>query len=180
MSAFPVNPMMPLGLTANSLAVASSITDDLFRVSNSPLVYIMARIPRGYFSAAGTWARITGGVTFSTTGTPTLTFRLKELAVPTTLFDGGAISGGTGVTNRPASFDYLLTCRTPGSGGSLHITPVQHRVDSRFSTQAAGAVSLDLTRELQIGLSLQWSASSASNTAIVTDWAATLRGQRVA
>jgi len=144
--------------TADSSAVANTTSETLFDVVHT--------VPTADINEIGRTYLIFASGRMSSTGTPTLTFRLKGgVSSADTLWDSGALVSGAGITDRPWQFLWIVTTRATGATGQLHSAPVQARADARFSSTAKNNATLDLTFPCEFGVSLQWSAASASNTA---------------
>lgn len=142
--------------TANSSAIASTASETEFDIVATSL--------SGINNVGSTHLVFATGF-LSTTGSPTLTIRLKgDATKSTTLWDSGAQTMGAGVTNRPWMCVWIITTRATGGSGSLHTTSVYNRFDSRPSNQAATDNTVDLTLGTQLAITAQWSASSPSNT----------------
>jgi hypothetical protein len=99
--------------TADGTAIANSITETLVWTPAPTLDanYLQdARILRGFFSGK-----------YSTTGAPTLRFRLRfgTATGGVVLVDTGAMTAGSAVTNAQWSLDVWLTVRSNGSAGTI-------------------------------------------------------------
>lgn len=141
--------------TANSTAIDNTTSETEFNLTTS--------LPN-VNTAARTYLVIATGF-LSTTGTPTLTIRLKgDATKTTTLWDSGAQTMGSSVSNRPWMCVWVITTRATGGSGSLHTSVVYNRFDARSSNQAATDNTVDLGLGSALAITAQWSAASSSNT----------------
>lgn len=142
---------------ADSSAVASTTSETLFDVTHTVSSDDINEVGQTFLVFAQGRA--------STSGTPTLTIRLKgDFSSSTTLYDSGALTMGASVTDRPWMFLWVVTVRASGGSGQLHSSPIVNRIDTRSSNNAKASAVVDLSFGCQFGVSAQWSASSASNT----------------
>lgn len=110
----------------------------------------------------------------STTLSPTMQFRIRYGTTSGVLvLDFGAVSAGTGVTNRSWKVMFTGTVRTIGASGTLAGSAILF-INNGATELVTGAavtmstnstVTIDTTTTTSLNLTLQWSASSASNTA---------------
>ena len=119
----------------------------------------------------------------STTGTPTLTFRLRWGGVSgTVLAASGAMTAGSAVTNAIWKIELWLQTRINGASGSLFVMGEAGLAEDAASTvgsatnarasdfmgsagvAAPAAVTVDLTADAALSLSAQWGTANASNT----------------
>lgn len=143
--------------TANSSAIASTAAETLFDVTHT--------VTAGDINELGQTFLVFAQGRASTSGTPTLTIKLKgDFSSSTTLYDSGAQTMGAGVTDRPWMFLWVVTVRASGGSGQIHSSPIVNRIDARNSNNAKASAVVDLSLGCQFGISAQWSASSASNT----------------
>lgn len=143
--------------TADSSAIASTAAETLFDVTHT--------VTAGDINEVGQTFLVFAQGRASTSGTPTLTIKLKgDFSSSTTLYDSGAQTMGAGVTDRPWMFLWVVTVRTAGGSGRIHSSPIVNRIDARNSNNAKASAVVDLSLGCQFGVSAQWSASSASNT----------------
>lgn len=124
-------------------------------------------LPAAFYDVAGKSARFSASGRYSTTGTPTLQFRLKHGS--TVLGNSGAITTASGVTDREWTFDGLLTCRTTGSSGTVILQGVLFINTSttaveRWEMVNVAAVTINTTVTQAVDLTIQWGTASASNT----------------
>jgi hypothetical protein len=120
---------------------------------------------------------------YSTTGTPTLTFRLRWGGVAgVVLCASAAITTPSGVTNAMWEADILLTVRSNGITGTMMVngkvivfaavapTVASATGGAAVTPMTAGGVTVpavavtDLTIDKTLSFTAQWSAASSSNT----------------
>lgn len=140
--------------TADSAAIASTASEANFSL-NAVL------LPN--FLTTGRVLRVTVSGKYSDTGTPTLQLKLKMGSV--TLLDLGAVTLGSGVSNKQFQATFLLVVRTTGVSGTVQASLVNARLDDDLLQAIANVATVDTTIAETLQLSAQWSASSASNTA---------------
>jgi len=128
------------------------------------------RIIEAGLARAGTMFRLRFYLLFSTTGTPTIQFRLKLGS--TTVCDSTAFNAPTGVASGLAYLDVFIFVNAIGSSGLVRgqmegrihsglggaVTPV-------FFSGPAGEPTIDFTINETIDLTVQWGTASASNSA---------------
>lgn len=160
--------------TSDGTAIANSTTETI--------IFPNITIP-GNFLQDGRSLRLLLFGKHSTTGTPTLTFRLRWGGVSgTVIVASGAITCGSAVTNAPFELNLILTTRSNGSTGTVmcngtavvwgDAAPTVGSATNApgVSPMTAGgasapaAVTLDLTADTALSVTAQWSAASASNT----------------
>jgi hypothetical protein len=160
--------------TADGTAVANTTTETI--------VMPNITIPASYMQDGRT-LRVTAYGRHSTTGTPTLTFRLRWGGVAgTVMAASGAITCGSTVTAAIWRLEAILQVRSNGSSGTVltigQVTLAEdaaNTVGSATNASAVGmmgsagvatpaAVTLDLTADTALALTATWSAASASNT----------------
>lgn len=139
--------------SADSTAIASTNSETNFSLSYA--------IPAGLLNAAGAAIRVRASGRLSSTGTPTLTLRIKAGSV--TLFDLGAQSVGA-VSNQPWHIDAVVVCRATGASGTLFTVAQEQRVGGRTGTTIGTSATVDLTAAQTLQISAQWSVNNASNT----------------
>ena len=153
-----------LANTADSAAIASTTDETNFSLnaSLSTTQYYPGRIFK--LSASGV---------YSTTGTPTLTFRVRIGSTSMVLFT--AKTGTNNASNQSWRIEATLICRTTGATGTVMA------LGTLFINTAAGvdtvetvvnnaATTVDTTVVQSLQVSLDWSANSASNTATMKDF----------
>lgn len=152
--------------TSDATAVASTASETI-AVPN-------VTIPANYMQDGRT-IRITAFGELSTTATPTIQFFLRWGGVAGTLI---AKSDAITTTNNSSKLNWMFQCyvttRTNGSTGALYgmgeagvqlttSTDTKNIIGAGGSNTPAPAV-VDLTVDTALAFSVQWSASSASNT----------------
>ena len=160
--------------TADGAAIVNSTTEII--------IFPNVTIPANYM-ADGRAVEVTAAGRLSTTGTPTIRFRLRWGGVAgTVLWDSGPITCGSGVTAALWHLMIRMQTRSNGSTGTLFCTgpaiigaALAPTVGSATGAAAVGvfgsagddtpaAVAADLTADTALSLTAQWSAASASNT----------------
>jgi hypothetical protein len=161
--------------TADGTAVANTTTETVL----FPNVVIPAS-----FMQDGRVLKLIASGKYSTTGTPTMVFRVRWGGVSGTVL--GATAAATtpsGVTNAVWTITCLIQTRLNGSSGKLVLiggatvhaavagTVASATGNALDTPMTAGGVTapaettVDLTVDTALALSLTWSAASASNTA---------------
>lgn len=159
---------------ADGTAVANTTTETI--------LFPNVTLPANYMQD-GRALRLQAYGRHSTTGTPTLTFRLRWGGVAgTVLAASGAITAGSAVTAAMWRLEALLQTRANGSSGTLFTVgevelaeDAANTVGSATNATAVGlmgsagvatpaAVTVDLTADTALSLTVTWSAASASNT----------------
>lgn len=160
--------------TADGTAIANTTTETI--------IFPNTTFPGNYMQD-GRLLMITAYGRHSTTGTPTLTFRLRWGGVSgTVLCASGAITCGSGVTAAMWRLEAMLQVRSNGATGTLFVTGMVIVGEDAAptvgsATNAPGismmgsagvatpaAVTVDLTADTALAISATWSAASASNT----------------
>lgn len=160
--------------TADGTAIANSTTETI--------VFPNITVPANYL-ADGRLLKLTAGGRLSTTGTPTVRFRLRWGGVSgTVVWDSGTITCGSGVTAALWWNEVLIQTRANGSTGTVFCmgpttvgAALAPTVGSATGAAALGvfgsagddtpaAVTVDLTADTALSLTATWSAASASNT----------------
>ncbi|WP_263170696.1 right-handed parallel beta-helix repeat-containing protein [Streptomyces sp. SCSIO ZS0520] len=122
-------------------------------------------------AAAGVLYRFAAQGTASTTGTPTLTIRVRLGGVGGAVVAAfTAITTGSAITNRGWRIDGTLHSLTIGSSATWSggAALAHHLAATSGATQSEltdAAVTRDSTADQQLVVTAQWSAASASNTA---------------
>lgn len=153
---FPM--MCILTNTADSSAIASSASENNFSV-NRVIVPPMWK--------AGGILRVRIGGVYSTTGTPTLTLRLKLGSTNILVF--GAKAGINNASNQSWLVLADIICRTLGSSGtvmaqgSVFFNDAANR-DTLETVVNSSTTTISTLANQTLQLSAQWSASSSSNT----------------
>src|SRR3990167_7194079 len=146
------------GNTADSSAVDDTNTEENFTTN--------VTIPSTFFRVGSLVKIIASGV-YSTTGTPTLLFRVKFGSTNLVVFT--AQTGVNNASNLAWNLEAHLVVRSLGSSGTLmafgtlRITTAsgQDRVETIVNTSAT---TVDMTAVQTAQVSLQWSAADTSNT----------------
>lgn len=160
--------------TADGTAIANSTTETI--------IFPNITIPANYMQD-GRMLRVRAFGRHGTTGTPTLTFRLRWGGVSgTVLAASGAVTCGSAVTAAMWGIELYVQTRSNGSTGTLFVVGEVTVGEDAASTvgsatNAAGhdflgsagvatpaAVTVDLTADTALSLTATWSAASASNT----------------
>lgn len=165
-----------------SLSWATSDGTAIANTTTETIIFPNVTIPANYLQD-GRVLRVVAYGRHSTTGTPTLTFRLRYGGVAgTVLAASGAITTGSAVTAAMWRLEAIIQTRSNGSSGTLFTTGVVRVGEDASSTVGsatnAGAVdlmgsagvatpstaSVDLTADTALSITATWSAASASNT----------------
>jgi hypothetical protein len=165
-----------LGLvTVDGTAIANTTAETI--------IFPNITIPATYLRAERAMRMIARG-RLSTTGTPTIRFRLRWGGVAgTVLWDSGTITCGSSVTAALWSIPALdIVCRASGATGTLFAmgetvigSALAPTVGSATGAAAVGvfgsagddtpaAVTVDLSADTALSLTATWSAQSVSNT----------------
>ena len=159
---------------ADGTAIANTVTETIIFPNQTIFANYMAD---GRVLALEAYGR------YSTTGTPTLRFRLRWNGVAgTVLTDSGTITSGSGVTSAMWKVQILIVTRANGASGSLFVTGEATLYSATAPTvgSATGApaiapmgsagitvpaaVTVDLTVDTPLSLTATWGTASASNT----------------
>jgi hypothetical protein len=160
--------------TADGTAIANTTTETII----FPNVIIPANM-----MSDGRILRLTALGRHSTTGTPTLTFRVRWGGVSgTVLCASGAMVTGSAVTAAIWRMELLIQTRTNGATGTLFAGGVAEIGEDATSTVGSAtnagardfmgsagvatpaAVTVDLTADTALSVTAQWGTASASNT----------------
>lgn len=160
--------------TADGTAIANSTTETI--------IFPNVTLPANYM-ADGRVMRLTAYGRHSTTGTPTLTFRLRWGGVAgTTIAASGAMVTGSAVSAAMWKVELIIQTRSNGASGTLFVVGNARLGEDATSTVGSAtnagaedlmgsagvatpaAVTVDLTADTALSLTAQWSAQSASNT----------------
>lgn len=158
----------PRGLSTNGLTVANTTT-------SSPIFPTIV-FPANYFKS-GRLIHLRARAEYgTTTGSPTLTFRLQNTVGTTvTLVTSAAYGlGASANSNNKLEFDIQVQCRTEGTSGTLlasgdvAIGSATASISSTIYLPAVGTAAATATVDTTIaqtwGLEAAWSAANASNT----------------
>lgn len=154
------------GITSNSSAIASSNAEVVFSGGYT--------IPANTLLAGNQIKAEWGGI-FSTTGTPTANFRIRYGPASTgvLVLDFGTVATNNNAANRSWKVMFTGTVRTAGATGTLAGSGVlilnngasELVTGSVVTLSTNSTVTIDTTAATVFNCSLQWSASSSSNTA---------------
>lgn len=149
--------------TAVSAAVVSTTTETNFDKTFS----IPANAPT---VGKKLWVRAYG--LHSTSGAPTLTLRFKLGS--TVIVTSGAITTGSGASNRLWSVDLMLTFISVGATGTVEAQGFAMLATSATAVTIAdmentAVITVDTTAALTAQVSAQWSIASSSNTTTLRD-----------
>ena len=162
--------------TADGTAIANSTTETI--------IFPDVTIPGNYMADGRVLELVAQGKFSTTTGPPTLRFRLRwGGAAGTTLADSGTVTTVASVTNAIWMLRLFVQTRSNGSAGSLFVmgdvnlygavaptvgtatgAPGTAAMGSAGITAPAAVGSLNLTADTALSLTALWSAASASNT----------------
>ena len=155
---------------ANATQDGTPVADTTTETSIFPAL----TVPANYLQDGRTF-RIFAFGKLSTTGTPTIIFAIRLGGEAGTLLaTTEAITNGSGVANVNWSVDAILQVRANGSSGSVLVMG-EAKVHTAAGTvvvnvfgvsgfDAPAAVTVNLTQDLTLVLTADWSAASASNT----------------
>ena len=160
--------------TADGTAIANSTTETI--------IFPNVTIPANYMQD-GRILRLRAYGRYSSTTTPTLTFRIRWGGVSgTVLAASGALTVGSTVTAGMWSLEAVLQTRSNGSTGTIFTVGTVEVGDDAASTVGSAtnihgadfmgsagvatpaAVTVDLTADTALSITATWSAASASNT----------------
>lgn len=161
--------------TADGATIANSNTETI--------IFPNVTIPGNYMSDGRGLELIAQGKFSTTTGPPTLRFRLRWGGVGgTVLADSGTITTIASVTNAIWEIRLMIETRANGSSGSLSamgwvelfgaVAPTVGSATGASARAAMGSAGItapasvtgDLTADTALALTALWSAASASNT----------------
>lgn len=153
-------------VTADGTPVANTVSETI--------IFPDITIPANYM-ADGRVLRLTARGKLSTTGTPTLIFRLRWGGVAGTLLAlSETLTMGSGVTDVNWEIELDIQTRVNGATGSLLVMGrlIVHTASGTVLTNIMGVsgfdapapVTVDLTADTALSLSAQWGTASASNT----------------
>ena len=153
-----------LANTADSSAIHTTASETNFSLTQtvSTTQYYPGRIFK--VSASGV---------YSTTGTPTLLFKVKIGS--TTIVTFTARTGINNASNQSWRVEATIVCRTTGSSGTVmgygtvYINTATG-VDTVETVVNNAATTVNTTTAQALQVSLTWSASSSSNTATMTNF----------
>lgn len=130
-------------------------------------------LPANFYDVAGKSLKLHASGKYSTTGTPTLQFKLKHGSV--VLGNSGAVTTASGVTDKEWTLDALITCRTTGGSGTV-IVQASLLVNTSGTAverweMVGTAQTVDTTATQAVDITIQWGTASASNTITGTNFA---------
>lgn len=160
--------------TSDGTAIANTVTETI--------IFSNVTIPANYMQD-GRVLRITAYGRHSTTGTPTITFRMRWGGVAgTVLCASGAMVTGSAVTAAMWSMNVIIQVRTNGATGTIFAVGRASIGEDATSTVGsatnAGAedfmgsagvatpatATVDLTADTALSITATWGTASASNT----------------
>lgn len=166
-----------LDVVANSDPIASTDAETAF----GPAATHQLAFPAGALNVAGTRVNFKAGGTLATTSVPTITFGARLGGVGGTVVGNGAgMQTPNNATAAPWSLKGGFVVRTTGATGTMLADNMDSRiVNSSFpsgldplvsfgNTSVAPTAATDLTAALDLVLTANWSASSASNVITMT------------
>ncbi len=120
--------------------------------------------------AVGKTFRVKVAGTIGTTGTPTLTLKIKNGT--DILLNTGAVTQGT-LTAESFSLEALFTVYSVGASGTVNgqgtfVVTGSTPVVAKVPMTGGAAVTVDTTANIALNVTAQWSAAAASNTLTVT------------
>lgn len=118
-------------------------------------------LPSNWLTAARTIRLVAMGY-FSTTGTPSLTFRMKMGG--TEVISSGAITTPSGASNAGWRAEFVLTVRSAGASGTVAASGVIMTDGTVTHCVKTGTTTIDTTTALATIATVQWGTASASNT----------------
>lgn len=132
--------------------------------SESAALYSSTAIPTAMINEQRKMLRVRTWGKASTTSAPTLTLRIKlnDTSVSQAIGTITGTSPGSGVTDRMVEAEAWFVVRTTGSSGTIQ--GFQRGQHSATGTYGRGVITLNLTNDITVEVTAQWSASSASNT----------------
>lgn len=144
--------------TADSSAIASTASETNYSLNEA--------LSSSFFYP-GRIFKLTAAGVYSTTGTPTLVFKI--LFGSTTLLTFTAKTGINNASNQSWRIEAEITCRSNGATGTVMVDGTLFfntaaGVDTVESVTNNAAVTVDTTTPANLQISATWSASSSSNT----------------
>jgi len=147
-----------------SVTVANTVTETSLLSTGKGITLL----PKNYFSKQGVAIRIRARGTHSSTGNPTITFKVKLGATVI-----GTITGISGNGSGDEwELDSIITCRSTGGSGSVFEQGTfkeLHNNGLEVGSKNTAAVTVSTTVSQQIGLTLTWGTANAGNTLTVTN-----------
>jgi hypothetical protein len=99
---------------------------------------------------------------YSTTGTPTL--QIKAKMGSTVLLDTGAITLGSGVSNKYLDLDFDVTCRTTGASGTVFAMGTATFDTTIVPLVNTATATIDTTASQVVDVTATWGTANAANT----------------
>lgn len=125
-------------------------------------------LPANFF-IIGRTIRLRGFGYHSSTGNPTITFKVKFGSTVV-----GTVTGASGNgTNDGFEFDGVITCRTTGASGTVQPQGKYQELHSLGLIEGGGAtstVTIDTTVSQTLSLTIQWGTANAGNTISLTNF----------
>lgn len=164
-------------------AVAAATADGtaIANLNTEQLVFPVVRLPAN-FMADGRSIRLRAYGKLSTTGTPTIIFRVRLGGLAGTLVAlAPTLTMGSGVSNVVWSLEVMLQVRTNGASGtviafgdvSVNTASTPTVVAASFGVagyNTPATATVDFTADQDLAITAQWSAASASNTLTGQFW----------
>jgi hypothetical protein len=155
--------------SAASAAIANTTTETTFSTGT-------VTVAAGDLNQLGAVLCVSAGGTYSTTGTPTLTLRIKT---PTSTTTQLAATTVTSASNEPWSITACWTVTAIGASGALGRAGGLATVSSTTGNTAAGTgAAVDLTVSQNFTVTAQWGTANAANTITARGVAAWLDRQQ--
>lgn len=120
----------------------------------------------GFLTVGKTLKLIAAGIV-STTGTPTLTIKLKLGS--TVILTSGAITMPDTISNKMLRIEATLTCRATGGSGSVFAQGIIHVDNTVIPFFATAAVTVATNTSQAVDLTAQWSAGDPANTLTISN-----------
>lgn len=132
--------------------------------SETSLLNATQYLPANFFYP-GKVLRFRAAGFYSTTGTPTLQFKLKLGS--TVILDSTALTKPSGASNQGFLFEGQLVCKTQGASGNVWVQGELREpgaTTNAFALKNTAVTSLDTTAAWLFDLTATWGTSSSSNT----------------
>lgn len=138
--------------SSSSTAIANTTTETNFSNTN-------ATIQAGDMGGEAVY-RITAWGTYSTTGTPTLQFRVKNGA---NIAQGGNLTTNSNAASRVWHVDATMVIKSTGGSGTIE-SRIASGVDTAIINQRQGTQTINTGISQTFTLSVAWGTASSSNT----------------
>lgn len=125
-------------------------------------------LPANFF-ILGRSVRFRGLGYHSSTGNPTITFKVK---FGSTVLETITGTSGNG-TNDGFEFDGIITCRTTGSSGTLQSQGKYQELHTSGLNQGGGntsTVTINTTTSQTVSITVQWGTANSGNTISLTNF----------